>query len=154
MDPAPPRQPHPPPRRILIVEDEPAVAEVAERALKSAGYAVLGPVSSEHEALLAVGRERPDLALLDICLKRGGDGVRLAKLLHDHWRIPVLFVSGSPEMASRGRAFALGIVQKPYSLRSLVDSVRFCEECVAGTAGEPPGALTLFPGARRFPRSG
>lgn len=139
------------PGRILLVEDEPSLAAFAMRSLNHAGYHVAGPFACEHEALLAAGHDKPDLALLDVCL-RDGDGVHLAELLHRHWQVPVLFVSGSPQHAAEGASVAIGLLQKPYTLQSLVDSVRFCEACIRGEAASPPKTLMLFPGARRYRR--
>ena len=137
------------PGRILLVEDEPSLAAFAMRSLNHAGYHVAGPFACEHDALLAAGHDRPDLALLDVCL-REGSGVHLAQLLDRHWQVPVLFVSGSPQQAARGASVAIGLLQKPYTLKSLVDSVRFCEACVRGEKIAPPETLMLFPGARRY----
>lgn len=141
------------PGRILLVEDEPSLAAFAKRSLNHAGYHVAGPFACEHDALLAAGHDRPDLALLDVCLQEG-DGVRLAELLDRHWQVPVLFVSGSLQQAAEGASVAIGLLQKPYTLQSLVDSVRFCEACIRGQPGSPPKTLTLFPGARRYRRPG
>ena len=54
--------------RILLVEDEPLVAMVAEMTLTDAGYDVLGPVGRVQEALDLLQRERPDAAVLDVNL--------------------------------------------------------------------------------------
>jgi CheY-like chemotaxis protein len=54
-------------KKILVVDDEPAVCEVVKEFLESRGYRVVTALSGQ-EALAAVRRERPDLVLLDILM--------------------------------------------------------------------------------------
>ena len=55
-------------RRVLVVEDEALVAMLVEDALLDAGAAVLGPAATVSEALLLLGKENPDVAVLDLNL--------------------------------------------------------------------------------------
>jgi hypothetical protein len=69
------------------------------------------------------------LALLDIDLGRGGNGVDLARSLHELQGPPCLLASGSTHEAQRARDVALGLLSKPYAgdgavLRRLVAGVR------------------------------
>lgn len=54
--------------RILIVEDESIVAMELEDQLKREGCEVIGPVSLEAKALMALERDRPDAVVLDLNL--------------------------------------------------------------------------------------
>lgn len=50
---------------VMIVEDEPLIAIETESALASAGYITLGPYSTVADALAAIDKERPDMAVID-----------------------------------------------------------------------------------------
>jgi CheY-like chemotaxis protein len=54
--------------RVLIVEDEEAIALVIRATLKSLGYAVVGAVSSGEQAIEKAIELQPDLILMDILL--------------------------------------------------------------------------------------
>jgi DNA-binding response OmpR family regulator len=95
---APPEQ-HVASKRVLLVEDEPLTAEVFERCLSRAGYAV------EHAAdgLQAVNRHqdwRPDLIVLDMSLPTmsGADVVRHLRSRGDD--VPILVISGCEQWQS------------------------------------------------------
>lgn len=56
-------------RSVLLVEDELLVALDIEQVLKTAGFRVLGPVSSVTSALALLKTEKPDAAILDLNLR-------------------------------------------------------------------------------------
>ena len=83
--------------RVLLVEDEPAVAELTRRALKMGGYDVT-VVHSGADALAALDKMPvpPDLLLTDVVMP-GMRGTVLAKLVTERYpSMPVMFVSGYP----------------------------------------------------------
>ncbi len=105
--------------RILIVEDETLVARDLEDQLVRAGYDVVGVVSRAAPALAIARHVALDLALVDIELAGGEDGVALAAQLD----VPVIFVSGhaDDETLARVREVgAAGFVVKPFSERQLL----------------------------------
>ncbi len=55
--------------RILVVEDEFLIAMELDMTLRSAGYQVLGPVTTVTAALELLRAERPDAAVLDVDLE-------------------------------------------------------------------------------------
>jgi two-component sensor histidine kinase len=57
-------------KRVLVVEDEPLVSMEIAEALQAAGFAVLGPVSSNEDALALVTEHGCDAAILDVNLGR------------------------------------------------------------------------------------
>jgi transcriptional regulator with GAF, ATPase, and Fis domain len=82
------------PQKILIVEDEFAVANDLKRILTKSGYGVSGIAFSVAKALELIGRQRPDLVLLDIHLQGPQTGIELArKLTQDD--IPFVYVSAN-----------------------------------------------------------
>ena len=132
---------------ILVVEDEAVVAIVLEFALGLAGHEVLGPVGGEGEALRLAAERRPELALVDIRLSRGGSAVRLARALKERWAVPSLFLSGQTGQARAAGDVALGLIGKPYDPGEVVDAVAAVGELLAGRRPAlMPRRLELLPG--------
>jgi two-component system, response regulator PdtaR len=89
-----PRKGVPMTARILIVEDEPLIANDLEATLQTLGFDVCGCAANAREAVELATSRQPDLVLMDVYLEEGGDGTKAAKWLNDACDIPVLFVSG------------------------------------------------------------
>lgn len=103
--------------RILIVEDDAAVAGLVERYLALSGYAVAGKFTSGEAAVREAGALRPDLVLMDIELGDGMDGVEAAGRMQAQWNVPVVFLTGMADDATMQRsqeAKAFGYVLKPF----------------------------------------
>lgn len=112
--------------RILIVEDEWLVAMEIESVLAAAGYRVIGPTGRAAEAVRLAERERPDLALMDIRLARGDDGVAVAQELRQRFGVPSLYASAHADPATVDRAKAArpaGWLPKPFSKDQLLAAV-------------------------------
>jgi two-component system cell cycle sensor histidine kinase/response regulator CckA len=108
---------------VLLVEDEPPLLRLAERALRRAGFEVLTAQSAE-DALEMLERDSPRLrALVSDVVMPGMDGLELASRLRQRDpALPVLLVSGYAE-AALGRdlsAERLRLLAKPYGLSDLV----------------------------------
>ena len=75
--------------RILIVEDDAVIAMVLADSLEDAGHEVVGPAATMAEALaLCEGAAPPpELAVLDINLRDGSNGVDVARALMGRWRV-------------------------------------------------------------------
>ena len=83
-------------KRILIVEDEPALAKLTSFRLKSAGYEVIIAVDG-RQGLKMAGKERPDLIVLDLELPVM-DGYEVCRRLKDNESlkdIPVVILTAS-----------------------------------------------------------
>ena len=113
---------------ILVVEDEPLVAFAMEWTLKSAGHQVMGPADSVDDAIALCRHSRPDLALIDLNLRDGGDGVEVARYLQRCHEIPALFLSAQVAHARANRHLACGLVRKPYDSALLPQIVEFASK--------------------------
>lgn len=90
--------------RILVVENEAVTALDVANMLKKMGYEVLGPTASGLEALKACDKETPDLALVDIHLGQGMDGVALAHALKTTFKVSSAYLTAQSEPDVRARA--------------------------------------------------
>ena len=79
--------------RILVVEDDEAVAKVLSMTLPNLGYVVAGIVSTGEAAIEHMERERPDLAMMDIRLKGRMDGIKAAQVARDQFDVPVVYMT-------------------------------------------------------------
>ena len=116
-------------KKILIVEDEPLIAELMQRRLQDEGYYAFVARDGE-DALKQIREERPDLILLDIILPRlNGFGV-LAELEKDEELklIPVIVISNSGEPEEIERAKAAGVrdwlVKTDFDPKEVLEKVR------------------------------
>ncbi|MGI2034139.1 response regulator [Rhizobium panacihumi] len=116
------------PLRVLIVEDEMLLAMDLEDMLLDAGYEVVGQASHMQQAITLAEQNvgAIDVAIMDINLARGTNGVETAAALRERWNIPSLFVSGNLDERTREAALPLGplgFVGKPYSEREVLTSL-------------------------------
>jgi len=112
--------------RILIVEDEPAVARGLEYGLSKEGFSVL-LAGSGQKALDLARRADPHLILLDLRLPdiSGFDVCR--QLRAEGRRMPILMLTARDEEVDKVLGLELGAddyVVKPYSLRELISRIR------------------------------
>ena len=149
-------------RSVLVVDDEPTIAEVVARYLERAGFAAT-VAHDGAQALQSAGRGRPDLVVLDLMLPGIGGLDVLRTLRAEGARSPaVILLTARGEEADRIVGLELGAddyVVKPFSPRELVARVEAVLRRVAGAAGttEEPlrcGELTIDPAGRRVLRGG
>ncbi|MBE7184980.1 MAG: response regulator [Methylobacterium mesophilicum] len=114
-------------RRVLIIEDEPLVAMDLEIILEEAGYEVVGIARAMDHALRIAASKHPDLAIMDVHLEDGSNGVETAKRLRQEFNVPSLMVSA--EVGQQTKAMALpwaplGFIEKPYFTAQIVKALR------------------------------
>jgi CheY-like chemotaxis protein len=127
-DPAPPVQAAPEPapaaeeqrRKILVVEDDPDVAEIAAAVIESLGHDV--ELCAEAGAALARVQQDGDFDLVfsDIVMPGAMNGIELAETLHARFpRLPVLLATGYSNAALAPGALRFPVLAKPYSVQEL-----------------------------------
>jgi DNA-binding response OmpR family regulator len=115
-------------KKILIVDDERDIVKALTIRLGASGYQVVSAYDGAQGVFLA-HKEKPDLILLDIRMP-SGDGFSVAEKLKQTsrtTRIPILFLTGSPEREAEEKALALGArfyIKKPYDPEELLDAVK------------------------------
>jgi AmiR/NasT family two-component response regulator len=108
--------------RILVVEDEIAVAQGIEDGLRRRGYEVAGRAVSAGEAVAKAVAVRPELVLMDIHLRGEVSGIVAAREIRDRLGIPVVFLTafGSEDVVEEAKAAdPYGYVVKPFGDREL-----------------------------------
>jgi two-component system alkaline phosphatase synthesis response regulator PhoP len=116
------------PGRILIVEDDPDIAELASRYLDKAGFTT-ERVGSGREALQQITARPPDLVVLDLMLPQM-DGLEICRSVRADERtaaIPIIMVTARGEESERIVGLELGAddyLPKPFSPSELVARVR------------------------------
>lgn len=104
-------------RSVLVVEDETLVAMLVEDTLLDAGARVVGPVATVAAALEALGRERPDLAVLDMNLA-GETSEAVADALVEQG-VPFVVASGYGPGGVAERFGTRPVLSKPYAPEDL-----------------------------------
>ncbi|MFO0585656.1 MAG: hypothetical protein U0229_25525 [Anaeromyxobacter sp.] len=108
--------------RIFIVEGEDHKAEPLALSLRAAGHELAGTAISAFEAYERVARTCPDLAVVDLRSRSGGDHIELAAELARRFEVPTLFVSGASDLATLrrlGRVDPAGVLVRPFDDRQL-----------------------------------
>ncbi len=136
---------------ILIVEDEPKIAELLQKYLQNADYQT-AHLARGDEVAPWLATQQPDLILLDLMLP-GKDGLEVCKDIRMHSRIPVIMLTARVEEIDRLLGLELGAddyICKPFSPREMVARVKAVlrrfeqlpdENPLAKTS--PPHGLTL-----------
>src|SRR5205085_1132462 len=111
-------------QRVLVVEDEPMVAEVVERYLRRDGYDV-SVIHDGERALAEFERLSPDLVVLDIMLP-GLDGMEVCRRMRASGDTPVIMLTARSEEIDKLLGLGVGAddyVTKPFSPRELAARV-------------------------------
>ncbi|WP_437538566.1 response regulator [Sorangium sp. So ce726] len=113
-------------RRVLVIDDEPAIRETLDTFLSFEGYEVATAASGEA-AVEQVKGEPFDLVITDLRMPGMGGDETLAALKRIHPNVPVIVVTAyaSDEAATRcSKEGALWIVRKPVELDDLLRLVK------------------------------
>lgn len=112
-------------RKILVVEDEKAIADIVVFNLQREGYDAMvayDGTTGLHAAL----EDAPDLVLLDVMLP-GMDGFDVLKRVRERSSIPVIMLTAREEEADKVKGLELGAddyITKPFSMRELMARVK------------------------------
>ena len=129
---------------LMIVEDEVLVSILLRDELQKAGYKVLDLTDRLGAAMEVAKAEKPDLALVNIRLAKGDDGIELSKHLKG-LGIPVLLISGQVSRASSAKTVAIGSMPKPYDPEEMVLAVAYLLARLNGDDTLPkPHQLEVF----------
>lgn len=113
--------------RILIVEDEPIIAEDIAGCLEDNGFEVTAIAHTGQEALDLIASSTPDAVLLDINLGNAQpDGIAVANHINSNTQIPFVFLTSHADRSTLERAkqtFPAGYLLKPFNGSDLMTSL-------------------------------
>lgn len=112
--------------RIVVVEDEPAIADFLVRGLEAAGYSVALATDGPSGERLVLGGEA-DLVVLDVMLPGKGGLEVLASIREVRPHLPVIILSAKGEIEDRIAGLDSGAtdyVTKPFSVPELLARIR------------------------------
>jgi two-component system, OmpR family, response regulator BaeR len=110
---------------VLVVEDEPKLAELVADYVKAAGYDA-HCIGNGAEAIPWIKANQPDLIVLDLMLP-GRDGLEICKELRTFSDVPVIMVTARVEEVDRLIGLETGAddyLCKPFSVRELVARIK------------------------------
>ncbi|HET9261156.1 MAG TPA: response regulator transcription factor [Acidimicrobiia bacterium] len=113
------------PHRILIVEDEPGLAESVRYALETEGFEV-DVANTGVSGLEKARRGDPDLVLLDLMLPEMS-GLDVCRLIRSSSDVPIIMLTAKDSEADKVTGLELGAddyMTKPFSIRELIARVR------------------------------
>lgn len=109
-------------KKILLVDDEPALLSMTEAALRNAGFFHIFTAETCKAALAIVQNQAIALCILDVMLP-DGDGFGLLEEIRKHSKVPVIFLTAKGEAEDKIRGLELGAddyMVKPFLMRELV----------------------------------
>lgn len=118
------------PLNILIVEDDPIIAEDLYSLLTMHDYKVAYVAHNGTDAIDALANKQPDFAILDINLGSGMTGIDVAEVIHNKYHIPYIFLSSFDDEETLNAAQShgpYGYLVKPFQDRTLLTTIKIAQ---------------------------
>jgi len=112
-------------KQILIIDDDEEILKVLETVLEYNEFGVAA-ISDTDDILQAIAEYKPDLIITDFLLSglNGGEICQKVKSNKETCHIPVILISGYPELAvSFGKFGFDAFINKPFNIGDLVDMI-------------------------------
>jgi DNA-binding response OmpR family regulator len=112
--------------KILIVEDEPAIAENISLYLDNNDFEVSAIAYDSDDAFVQLKTNTPDAIILDINLESEKDGIDIANHINQYYQLPFLFLTSYSDKNTLDRAKQVkpsGYIVKPFNERTLLASL-------------------------------
>ena len=133
------------PPKILVVDDEPSIANLVVSYLRKEGYEVYSAADGPG-GLKAARSYRPDLIVLDIMLP-GMDGLEVLRQLRSESNVYVILLTAKTEEFDQVLGLSVGAddyVTKPFSPRALTARIKAALRRIQASPGQPAGAVLNF----------
>ncbi len=136
------------PPKVLIVEDEPMIAEHERAVLEEAGYEVVGVTGDAEMAFLLCQRDPPHVAVVDVQLASDINGVTLAVEIAQRHDVAAVLVTGNPQaVIEQAWDFRYAILSKPFEdgefLRAVAAAFELARIGRDRKPGRPAGAQSV-----------
>lgn len=112
--------------KVLIVEDDPLIAEDIRDLLTGVNYLVVGVAYSKADALNLLRQHTPDIALLDINLGDNTDGILIAETINEKYQIPFLYLTSYSSKIILDKVkhtLPMGYIVKPFDEADLFTGI-------------------------------
>jgi len=112
--------------KILIVEDEPLIAEDIKEILLQVNYIVVGIAYTKEQAFDLLKNTSPDFVLLDINLGNNTDGILIAEHINKQHHIPFLYLTSYSTKIILDKVkhtFPMGYIVKPFDEADLFTGI-------------------------------
>ena len=114
-------------KRVLIVEDEILIAMDLKYILEDAGFKVLDTVTNASEAIEVIKTDIPDLVILDVFINGELNGIELAEIIKQNYKIPFYFLTANTEAVMYDKLLMLGplgVISKPFDEMNIIKQLR------------------------------
>ncbi|MBX2817927.1 MAG: response regulator transcription factor [Saprospiraceae bacterium] len=108
--------------RVLVVEDEPLIAEDIRETLDNIDFSISAVVYDSAGALEELSSNTPDIALLDVNLDSEMDGIQIAEIINEKYNIPFIYLTSYADRDTVDRAkktHPMGYIVKPFDENDL-----------------------------------
>ncbi len=112
--------------KILIIEDNLIIAEDIKVALTNMKYEVVGVAHNKENALMLLEMSNPEFVLVDIMLEDNPDGIDIASVIREKYKVPFLFLTshGDPKTVSMAlETKPNGYLMKPFERKELFAAI-------------------------------
>jgi DNA-binding response OmpR family regulator len=130
---------------VVVIEDDPAIADLVEMYLRRDGYQV-HQASDGDRGLEVIRTRRPALIILDVGLPGGRDGIDLCKSVRSSSDVPIIMLTARDSEVDRVLGLEMGAddyVVKPFSPRELMVRVKNLLRRAAGPGAAPSRVIAL-----------
>lgn len=113
--------------KILIVEDEPIIAENIAHYLNNNDFKVCGIAYDDEEAKVFLESSAPDAVILDINLESKMDGIDLAELINKRYSIPFIFLTSYADKETIEKVKKVkpwGYIVKPFNEKTVLATLQ------------------------------
>lgn len=116
--------------KVLIAEDELLISDMLEEVLIDGGYEVCGIARTVAEGIALAEFHKPDLALLDMRLAKGGLGTEIAARLDRTHGLGILYATGNMGQLYLTKNDGEAYLGKPYRAVDVVRALKIVEEII------------------------
>src|SRR5690606_29421056 len=112
--------------KILIVEDDPNIADTLKDMLEAMAHEVVGVFDNGPEAMLFLKRNNVDLVLLDIQLRGRMNGIEVAGEIQENHPVPFIFTTAYADgetIAKAKEKGPYGYIVKPYGMKDIYAAI-------------------------------
>ncbi len=134
---------------VLIVEDEPIIASDIEMTLKEDDYSIIGIAFSSTKAIDLLHRTSPDIVLLDIAIQGDKDGIEIAQMINEKYKVPFIYITSFSDKQTLERAKATlpyGYIVKPFKDRDIISAIEMAVYRFATDHNHQLPPIEMLPG--------